>query len=394
MSQGTGVNRGTPIYSDQELQRRRTGVQRLMQQPGLEALFISGEENFIYYIGVSGTLGQYTSFTRPAIAVIPAQGEPIAIVGGNTAQVVRLYHKDVRDYTSFWGVPVDLLVGALRDAGVRKGRVGFEAGQEQRLGMSYADFERLRAAVPEVQFVDAADLLWKMRMIKSPEETAYMKEAARITGRARQRVFDNLVGRAEGVTHRDIAREFARLMFEEGADRICFIHVTTTMPRNNTQIWWDVKLKKGDTLYLDGGAYSRAMCIDYSRLATVGKASADQRQAFKQSREINKRMMEMYKPGVKCSAVFQAMMKLHREVGADPVAGCGTTRIGHGQGMLLTEPPHIAADDHTVLEPGIVVCSEPLVARDYGLFIAEDVHVITPDGHEQLNTEPDELREL
>jgi Xaa-Pro aminopeptidase len=70
------------------------------------------------------------------------------------------------------------------------------------------------------------------------------------------------------------------------------------------------------------------------------------------------------------------------------------SRFGHGQGMLITEPPSINPRDDTVLEPGMVLSTEPGVRLGDVQFLWEDVHVVTEDGHEQLTTETDELREI
>jgi len=60
--------------------------------------------------------------------------------------------------------------------------------------------------------------------------------------------------------------------------------------------------------------------------------------------------------------------------------------------MMLTEPPSISAVDDTVIEPGFTLSTEPGFGD--GLHIWEDVHLITDDGHEQLSTETEELREI
>ena len=65
--------------------------------------------------------------------------------------------------------------------------------------------------------------------------------------------------------------------------------------------------------------------------------------------------------------------------------------MGHGQGILFTEPPSICPDDHTVLEEGMVISTEPEVTLN---MLWEDVHVITADGHDQLTQETAELREI
>jgi Xaa-Pro aminopeptidase len=62
--------------------------------------------------------------------------------------------------------------------------------------------------------------------------------------------------------------------------------------------------------------------------------------------------------------------------------------------MLLTEPPSITPSDHTVLEAGMVLSTEPRVRSGPLEFQWEDTHLVTEDGHEQLTLETDELREI
>ena len=62
--------------------------------------------------------------------------------------------------------------------------------------------------------------------------------------------------------------------------------------------------------------------------------------------------------------------------------------------MLLTEPPSIAAGDDTVLQPGMVISTEPGVRSGDVQFLWEDVHIITEGGHEQITLETSDLREI
>ena len=83
-------------------------------------------------------------------------------------------------------------------------------------------------------------------------------------------------------------------------------------------------------------------------------------------------------------------------IGAEVITGAGyelvpTGRMGHGQGICLTEPPSISPDDHTVLEEGMVISTEPEVAMD---MLWEDVHVITGNGSDQLTHESTVLYEI
>jgi Xaa-Pro aminopeptidase len=56
------------------------------------------------------------------------------------------------------------------------------------------------------------------------------------------------------------------------------------------------------------------------------------------------------------------------------------TRFGHGMGLEFVEPPHVAAYDPTVLEPGMVVAIEPGIATRYGRFHFRELAVVTEQG--------------
>jgi Xaa-Pro aminopeptidase len=63
-------------------------------------------------------------------------------------------------------------------------------------------------------------------------------------------------------------------------------------------------------------------------------------------------------------------------------------RVGHGVGLNMTEPPHMAIYDRTPLREGMVITIEPGVATEYGTFQAEEDLVVTADGCEVLPKAP------
>ncbi len=67
------------VFSRRELRRRLERAQSLMKQERMDSIMLSGEENFQYFSGVSGTICLYHSITRPAVLIIPVKGEPIAL---------------------------------------------------------------------------------------------------------------------------------------------------------------------------------------------------------------------------------------------------------------------------------------------------------------------------
>ena len=68
-------------FSKGDIEQRWARARAAMEARELDALLITGEENFQYFTGSTGTLGLHYSCTRPAVLVFPRTGTPIAVVG-------------------------------------------------------------------------------------------------------------------------------------------------------------------------------------------------------------------------------------------------------------------------------------------------------------------------
>ena len=374
-------------FSKEDIEKRHSRAREMMAAKGLDALLVTNEENFQYFTGATGSLALHYSSTRPAVLVFPLVGDPVAVVGAMIVDTIHMstYISDARGYTDVLFFPVNMVSDAIRGLGPRVRRVGVELGMEQRMGVPVGDYLQLVGSMPEVSFEDAADIFVKLRMVKTPEEVEYMRQAAAITGRARQRLFREV---SPGMTERDVVRRLRALILEEGGDRTSFVHLTADLPVSQTQFHLDRPLKRGGLLYIDAGAYVRNYTIDYARFATLGPASSEQIRGHSVLLEANRRMTEALRPGLTCAELHEIGAEVIEESGFE-VAPVG--RMGHGQGIQLTEPPSVSPDDQTVLEEGMIISTEPEVGLN---LLWEDVHVITADGSEQLTLEPVDLVEI
>ncbi len=384
------------MFSQAEMERRYARARELMAPRGLDALLISGDENFQYFAAAHAGIGGHFSLSRPSIFILPARGEPIIVTQGGDSIALSCYVQDVRGYSGLLQFPHAVVLQALRDAGLAQRRVGAELGQEQRMGMPVGAYLDLVGALPEVQFVDAADVLIRTRMVKSEEELVYIRTAAQITARARQRLYDGEI--VAGMTERQAVRALRRLMLEEGADRMSFCHIQNNLPGHTNQFHYDRPLERGMLIGMDSGAYFGMYTVDYPRFVALGHASAEQRRVHEAVKYVNRAMAEALRPGLTCAELHHIALEACKQAEVEPDAAHKRpgTRMGHGQGILLTEPPSITEDDHTVLEPGVVLSTEPSISGGSAggnvEIVWEDVHVITPNGHEQITQEPDELR--
>ncbi|MEO1680527.1 MAG: dimethylsulfonioproprionate lyase DddP [Pseudomonadota bacterium] len=135
------------------------------------------------------------------------------------------------------------------------------------------------------------------------------------------------------------------------------------------------------------------ICTDISRTWWIGDRAprADMVEAMKHGHEHIMRNMELLRPGLHFAELTEQSHRLH-----DKYLKRKYSCIMHGVG-LCDEWPHIDYPDCVrpkdfdyVFEPGMVVCSEALIAEDGGDFSIklEDQVLITEDGFECLSTYP------
>lgn len=374
-------------FSKQEYAGRHEAARRLMQEQQIDALFITGDDHFLYFTG-SETVMHWRAFARPAYLLIPQEGEPVGLVhqGYIEATQTNSCISDIRKYEGMAEPPLKELDALFREKGLSKARVGAELGYEQRMGMPFNWFNNMVAQLDKVRFVDASDILWRLRFIKSEEEVNVMRRACEITSKARQSCFDNV---KVGMTELEVARVFSKSTIEYGADKPSFVYVCSGPFKG----WYPTenKVKKGDLLWIDGGADIGGWTCDFDRFAVIGKPSEDQIKAHSFIVEAAKDLSKLFVPGARVADLWRATADRLSKFGETPMAA---ERFGHGQGMLPCEPPSIAEWDPRTLQPGMVVCCEPGLVTNYGIFIWEDVFHITKNGHEVLNHETDELRSI
>ena len=68
--------------------------------------------------------------------------------------------------------------------------------------------------------------------------------------------------------------------------------------------------------------------------------------------------------------------------------------LGHGIGTFIHEYPRLASNQHTPLQPGMVVTVEPgIYLPGWGGVRIEDDVLVTKDGHEVLTSVPKKLED-
>jgi Xaa-Pro dipeptidase len=384
-----------PLFEPEELRARGARARELMAEQGLDALLVSGDfsagANYYYF---SGHLPRdyQQNFSRPHVMVLPADGEPFLYVYGVNVENARdmSYVEDVVAYAP----PFDgaTLAGVLRDRGLGAARIGAELGTDQRLWMPLNEFRALESGLPEAAFVDAADLLWRLRSIKSEPELAYIAEADRINGEGLKAGFAAI---HVGDTEVDASRKVGAALVEAGAYRPPYAQINLVSHAKSRALGHrsrmlgpmaDYALAPGDLLFVDSGVVVGAYWGEFNRMAVVGEPSKEQRRHHDAIREIVTRSVdEALKPGAEFRRVIEQMAGFYRDCGYDDeqfsnYLGPPFMHLCHGLGLASSEPPFVRFDSEAVLEPGMVLSCEAYLRADSMTYGSEEDVVITEDG--------------
>jgi Xaa-Pro aminopeptidase len=374
-------------FPPEEYRRRVDLTRRRMAEAGIDCLFLTSEKNIRYLAGFHSQT--WVSPTRPRYVLLPVAGEPVAVVPTSNVSGMRRtsWIEDVRG----WPAPrpaddgISQVVDALAELVGAHGRVAAEIGPEMRVQMPIADLLRIRAARGR-DFVDAGPVIRPVRMVKSALEIARVREIAGVASEAFARLGPRL---RPGLTEREVARLLHGLLVELGADTVPYV-VPVSGPHGYEQINMgptDRRLEPGDLLIIDVGATWRGYFCDFDRNFALGRATDEMRAAYAQVFEATEAGLVAAKPGRTAAEVWAAMAAV-----VDPSGRRDTPvgRMGHGLGLDLTEPPSLAPDDTTVLEPGMVLTLEPsLTLPGLGglarrLMVHEENIVVTATGCELL----------
>ncbi len=383
------MNLETP-FPLEEYVARTARVQAEMARHGLDGMVLTAGPNLAY---LSGYPSPVRAAARPFILIVPQAGEAILIVHTGREREARGYSwiADIRTYHQLSHAPLDAIMQALSDTGLTSGRIGAELGPDMSLDIPVEDFLRLQRLLPQVDFVDAGRVLWPVRFRKSVAEIACIRRACEITTSAYAAMFAEA---REGLREADMAQAMAIATFAAGASNPWSIitcgagsyDLASKLPSSR-------RLAAGDFFWMDAGCSVGGYCSDFGRAGVVGGATSQQRDAQARIHDITMLGVEMIEPGVttgdiarRCNA---ALASIDFPI-TSSISGLAA-RVGHGLGLATTELPHIAEDDETVLEAGMVLTIEPGVGTTFGTFHVEENVVVTETGYELLSHAPREL---
>ena len=283
---------------------------------------------------------------------------------------------EVRAYTDV-PFPQEMIAGCLKEMGLGEGRLGFELGDDQRLGFPVNYLSRLTEALPKAQIKDGTRVLTEMRLIKSPQEIEFMRKACDISVRAYDRCLPQL---RPGMTRREVADRLFISMIEEGAHPR---HPGFLMLNSSTR-YDDRRYNKGDRMIADFGACYEGYYGDVTRMTIFGEPTDEHKKDHETACDVIQLCFESMQPGTAIAEVSRVANRELIKRGYQAVES--PKRIGHGIGMSRAEPPSLNEVETELYRPGMVLALEPKVRSEKSAVHLEEDVLITAQGPQFLTT--------
>lgn len=376
-----------------EYESRVKKLVKEMNAKNINAVILTSDENTYYFSGFNSIVWG-SKVSTPGVLIITDDGHMViaAPPGGVAAATVTSCVDDIRTYGKNGNYKdyMSAVTSSLEERGLMNKRIGFEFGSGHKMNLDHAQYVQLFESLKDAQCVDAAEILWKVRSIKSPKEISYIREACRINTLAIQKAFDEV---KVGDTEMDFLRNATAECYRLGAENNMIYGVRAGKERysQGNSPASHRPIREGEIILIDGGPYYRGYVSDIIREGIIGKPTTRQQDIFNVAREALYVGLDAVRPGIPASDVCKAVDDfMDRSKFAD--INVYKNWCGHSIGVGVHESPMLDSKTHTILEPGMVFSIEPYIYEEgSGSLGVEQNFLVTENGYELLTPSKDEL---
>jgi Xaa-Pro dipeptidase len=359
---------GVKPLGPEDYEARLEKARRLMAEFKIDALFLTGGADLVYFTSVS-----WWTSERPFGALVNRQGRTVWVCPAfekERAKELIPAGQEVRVWEEHES-PYKLIGGAMDDLGVRAGRLGISPSTNAFIVFG------IKQDVPGLELVPGAIITEACRGTKTAKEIAYMDLANKITKLAYREGFNKL---REGMSQRDLSGLISaahQKMGVSGSGGPQF-GLGTAFPHGSRV---PRPLRDGDVIVVDGGCGVEGFRSDVTRTIVFGESSDKQRKIWDIVKKAQTAALKAARPGAGCEDVDAAARNVVEDAGYGPGYKYFVHRLGHGIGLEGHEYPYLVKGNKLKLELGMTFSNEPgiYIYGDFGVR-TEDCMVVTENG--------------
>ena len=286
------------VFPENELAERLNAVRDALAARDLDGIVLSVPENIYYLTGLD-----HWGYFACHLLIVPRDGDPVLIC----REIERITVENQVSNAGFIGHPdhgdiVDYAVRALAELGLSDGRLGMEM---RSLFMTPRIADGIRARTTGAAWHDASGLVDTLRLVKSPLEMDYTRQAAKAADAGTLAAIE---AASDGASDYEVAAECQRAMTRAGSEYPGFgpfIRPTRRLGEEHTTWRGDV-FRAGDAVFLElAGSYRRYQA-PMGRLVYVGNAPAEVERAVEIAIAGMKAICGALRPGANAGDAYAA----------------------------------------------------------------------------------------
>ncbi len=388
----------TPI-STQELERRWAAVRAAMAERKIDVLLMQANNDFMggyvkYFTDLPATNGY------PVTVVFP-KDDRMTVVGQGPFGLVRELPPEGdglrRGVAKFLGTPSYASVPYSAEYDAQLAEKPLERYSGETIGllgtaaMSFALVDYFKRKSPKAKFVDASDVVDRIKAVKSEEEIALMRRTAAMQDAAMDAVFKAI---KPGMRDLEVAAVAEQAGHAHGSEQGLFLcasgPVGTAAVFGNRHLQNRI-IREGDyfTLLIEnngaGGFYT-----ELGRTCVLGRASQEMKDEFAFVIEAQKFTAGLLKPGASCREIWEKYNGFMREHGRPEEKRLHC----HSQGYDMVERPLVRFDETLSVGKNMVFACHPTYVTERTYSWACDNFLVSGSGvAERLHKFPQHIFE-
>ena len=376
---------GSPPFPDfprSEYEARLRRVRALMRERHVDLLVLWDLENVRYFSGFHQTPPNVNSLPW-AVYLIPSDGDPALIIPelfrftfeGHCYQERAWLFMDPHITSNLRQFPLDL-ADLVKQFGYENGAIGTETGWLGGMATNrpFNDIVTFRAALPGAEFIDAADLIWQCRMIKSSAEVEFIRRACDACVRA----YGVLGSEFKlGMGEREVGIRYWQAVLEN-ADECsapCIVSSSRLAGRmaDTGPHYPSVHLARGDRVGFEALPTHKGYYGSCCRVFQIGSIPKEILRKAEAVDLAQAEAMKAIRPGVRSGVITDVITEV---LASEGLGNPGDAQASHGVGLGIHEPPMIARSEEGIIEEGMV-----LAAQVGGIGIAPGANINFEVGH-------------
>lgn len=383
------------IKPEERLERIRK-IQAEMAKRDLDAYLVhSTESDFASVLYLSNhtpvweTLGVLIPREGEAVLLIGPEAEPFARSRSTIKKIVKMIEYRESAEPDYPGIPVGSFSDLFNEISCGRGVRRLGLGDYAITPLPVYDSVK-KALPPDGEIINASDIISGLRIIKSQNEIALLKEAHRIT----EVVLDEILGKIKpGLTEKEVAGMVLESIYRNGAEREAFPQyifsgIATRNAISNTTY---KKLEKNEMIQINIGAQYGGYTSAIGRPVVIGKMSAGMKKLVEFGLEAHLKTYEWIKEGVISGDIARKFVQFFKDRGYGDYYLYGPC---HGTGIFEVEKPWMETSSDYALQENMTFMADTFVTTpEYG-FRWEDGFKVTKTGVEEFSNKWQQIIEL